>query len=555
MRYYLKKTHVGYLPRYREVANILIKHGFGFIFENTNHRYIPWRKRKTDDDKMSVFTRPQRLRMALEELGPAYIKLGQLMSIRPDILGPDYIKELEKLQNNVPAIPFEQVQDVCEKNSICLAEDFAWVNPVPIAAASIAQVHEGQLKNGRKVVIKVQRPGVDRLVESDLAILAGLAALLEKRTSWGRFYRVSEIVEELSEAIFKELDFNLEGRNADIFLDNFKRNKDLLVPQIYWEYCTKKVLTMEYLEGIKISDFAALRKANMDLAGIADKLVKVLFEQIYVHGFFHADPHPGNIAINRSGQLIFYDFGQVGLMDDALTEKCMNLMISMMRYDVNGVTRALLSIGIADLPVNKEALRRDVSGLEQKYYGLQMSQIKLGEALAELLELSSRYQVRIPSELSLLVKMLMTVESIVAQLDPQLSIVDIAEPYGRRIMMKRYSPSNIKHEITDIAFDYYRLFRTVPREIDEMLNLLSSGELKIKMEHENMVRMTAKFDVMSNRLALAIIVASIIIGTALMADKMNGSLIEKIPMVDLGFALAMILGLFLAYSILKSGKY
>jgi ubiquinone biosynthesis protein len=233
----------------------------------------------------------------------------------------------------------------------------------------------------------------------------------------------------------------------------------------------------------------------------------------------------------------------------------MALLMSMLRYDVNGVTRALLSIGICDQPVNKEALRKDVAGLEQKYYGLPMSQIKLGEALGELLELSSRYQVKIPPELSLMVKMLMTIESIIAQLDPQLSIVDIAEPYGRKIMMQRYSPAHIRQDLSELGFDYLRILKTFPRKTEDLLDLIAEGELKIKLEHTHLNRMTAKFDIMSNRLSLSILLAGIIIGTAMIADQINSSLMDKIPLVEIGFISALILGLFLAYSILKSGKY
>jgi len=245
----------------------------------------------------------------------------------------------------------------------------------------------------------------------------------------------------------------------------------------------------------------------------------------------------------------------VGVIDEVLKEHCIDLLLGMVRYDVNGVTRALLSIGISSQYVNREELRRDVAKLEQKYYGLPLAQIRLGVALAELLELSTRYQVRIPAELSLLVKMLMTIESIISQLDPQLSIVDIAEPYGRRVMLKRYSPSHIKSGLQRIALDYGRVIKDFPRDIENILSLIGEGEFKIKIEDINLNRMTAKFDVMSNRLSLAIIVASIIIGTSLIAEKMNSSIMKTLPVVELGFMAAMILGLFLAYSIIKSGKY
>jgi len=549
-------AHLNHISRYREVANVLIKHGFGFLFDRFSLRRILgiW-KPVGWEIGVEGFGSPQRLRCALEELGPTYVKLGQLLSIRPDLLGPEYITELEKLQNEVPAFTYDEVLEVCRESGLCLEQDFQFVNPIPLAAASIAQVHEAVLNNGDKVVLKVQRPGIEKIIDTDLMILADMGRLLERRTSWGKLYQVSKIVDELGGALRNELNFEQEARNADLFRTNYQNDRNVQIPKVYWDYSSKRVLTLEYLNGIKISDFAGLKKANYSTAQIAKNLLDALFKQIYEEGFFHADPHPGNIAISSSQQIIFYDFGQVGVIDEVLKEHCIDLLLSMVRYDVNGVTRSLLAIGISSQYVNREELRRDVAKLEQKYYGLPLAQIRLGVALAELLELSTRYQVRIPAELSLLVKMLMTIESIISQLDPQLSIVDIAEPYGRRVVLRRYSPSRIKSGLQRVALDYGRIIKDFPRDLENILSLISEGEFKIKMEDVNLNKMTAKFDIMSNRLSLAIIVASIIIGTSLIAEKLNSRIISTIPVVELGFMAAMILGLFLAYSIIKSGKY
>ena len=550
-------THLNHISRYREVANVLIKHGFGFLFDKVSLRNILgfWKPKPHIETEVEIYSRPQRLRMALEELGPTYVKLGQLLSIRPDLLAADYIIELEKLQNSVPPFSFHEVLEVLARADLNIERDFTSFNEAPIAAASIAQAHEAYLKTGQRVVVKVQRPGIDKTIETDLQILADLSALLEKRTSWGRFYHITEVVDELAQAIRNELDFMQEGRNADIFTMNFRNERSVKIPKIFWAFSSRKVLTMEYVGGIKISDFTALKQANMDGKTIANKLVHALFKQIFEYGFFHADPHPGNIAISSEQKIIFYDFGQVGMVDELLKEQCVDLLVSMMRYDVYGVTQALLTIAIGSQGVNREELSRDVARLEQKYYGLPMSQIKLGESLAELLELSTRYRVRIPPELSLMVKMLMTIESLVVQLDPQLSIVDIAEPYGRKVMMKRYSPKHIAENTAGMALDYGRLIKQFPRDVENILRIISDGQLKVNMEHSNLNRLSSKLDIMSNRLSVAIIIASIIIGTALIMEKTNSGFFGKIPLVDIGFTIAMILGLFLTYSILRSGKY
>ncbi len=550
-------THLNHISRYREVANVLVKHGFGFLFDRVSLRNIlGFRRPKTVlDDEVKKYTRPQRLRLAFEELGPTYVKLGQLLSIRPDLLPAHYIAELEKLQNSVPPFAFAEVLGVLTSGGLVIERDFASFKEIPMAAASMAQAHEAVLNNGQKVVVKVQRPGIDKTIETDLEILADLSALLEKRTAWGSFYHISEVVAELAQAIRNELDFMQEGRNADLFRKNFRNEHSVKIPKIYWAYTSRRVLTMEYLEGIKISDFSALQEANLDTKMIAKRLVDALFKQIFEYGFFHADPHPGNIAISPEQKIVFYDFGQVGMIDELLKEQCIDLLISMMRYDVYGVTQALLAIAIGSQNVNREELRRDIARLEQKYYGLPMAQIKLGESLAELLELSTRYQVRVPPELSLMVKMLMTVESIVVQLDPQLSIVDIAEPYGRKVMIKRYSPKHLSQNALNLALDYGRVMKQFPRDFENILRLVSEGELKVNMQHSNLNRLTSKLDIMSNRLSVSIIVASIIIGTALILDKSKSDFISQIPVVEIGFITALILGLFLTYSILRSGKY
>jgi len=312
---------------------------------------------------------------------------------------------------------------------------------------------------------------------------------------------------------------------------------------------------LQYVGGVKISDFIGLRQCNYDTGKIAARLVDALFKQVYNFGFFHADPHPGNLAIGEGEKIVFYDFGQVGTIDQVTREKGMNMIIGMMRYDVNAVTRSILDIAIASKPVNYGEFRHDVARLQQKYFGLPLSQIHVAQALAELLDLSLAYQMRLPVELSLLIKMLMTVENIAAQLDPNLSIVNIAEPYGRKLLIKKYSPANLRKGLAEIALDYAEVGKELPREIHNILKSLEEGELKIKLEHANIIRLISRIDLMSNRLALAIILGSTIIGTSLVAYRSTNHILNRIPLVECGFIVSLIVSLFLVYSILRSGKF
>jgi len=547
----LRIKHLSHFKRYREVLKILGYHGFGYAFDRMSVKDGKPRGRRKD----TFLTAPERLRTVLEDLGPTYVKLGQLLSTRPDLLPADYIRELEKLQDSVPPFPFEDVQRVLEEEGLRAEEVFSHFSEKPMASASIGQVHEAVLKTGEKVVVKVQRPGISRIIENDLEILYELVGVLEKRTSWGRLYQLSDILDEFANALRREMDFAQEGRNADKFRENFRGNGNVLIPKVYWEYTSRRVLVLEYIGGVKVSEFEQLVRAGFDLKQVANHIVEALFQQIYEHGFFHADPHPGNIAIAPGEKVVFYDFGQVGTVDEVLIERCMDLVMAMVRYDVNGVTRALLQIGIATRHVNREELRRDVSRLQQKYYGMPLSRIQVGEALGELVQLSFKYQVRVPPELSLMVKMMMTIEGLLSRLDPGLSAVEIAEPYGKKILKKRFSHERIRKEISDVLLDHYMAARNLPREIESIMNMMEEGELKIKLEHTNLKKLQTVLDIVSNRISLSIIVGSIVVGSSLIVAGHREGFIPGLPLVEIGFATALVLGLFLAYSILRSGRY
>ncbi|HHV75996.1 MAG TPA: AarF/ABC1/UbiB kinase family protein [Syntrophothermus lipocalidus] len=547
----MRIKHWNHMQRYRQVLNILGRHGFGFVFDR-----LPVRNRKSKETRKDTYpTGPQRLRSVLEQLGPTYVKLGQLLSTRPDLLPAEYIRELEKLQDSVPPFPFKQVQQVLDEEGLRTEDVFASFSEEPLASASIGQVHEAILKTGEKVVVKVQRPGIGKIIENDLEILYELVGMLEKHTKWGRLYQLTDILDEFANALRKEIDFAQEGRNADKFRENFRQNANVLIPKVYWEYTSRRVLVLEYIGGVKVSEFEQLIRAGFDLKRVANHIVEALFQQIYEHGFFHADPHPGNIAIAPGEKVIFYDFGQVGTVDEVLIERCMDLVMAMVRYDVNGVTRALLQVGIATRHVNREELRRDVSRLQQKYYGMPFSQIRVGEALGELVQLSFKYQVRVPPELSLMVKMMMTIEGLLSRLDPGLSVVEIAEPYGKAILKKRFSLDRIRQEASEVLLDHYIAARNLPREIESIMNMLEEGELKLKLEHTNLNRVQTVLDIISNRISLSIIIASIIVGSSLIVAGNREGFIPGVPLVEIGFATAVVLGLFLAYSILRSGRY
>ncbi|NLO20403.1 MAG: AarF/ABC1/UbiB kinase family protein [Syntrophomonadaceae bacterium] len=547
---------VKHLPRYREVANVFIKYGFGSVYDYLNLPFFRMgHKPPPLDQRGRQKNAARRLRNAFEELGPTYIKIGQLLSTRADWLNPEFIEELEHLQDQVPSFPFDQVQAILAEEGIDLERNFSYFNPQPMAAASIGQVHEGVLRSGLRVVVKVKRPGIDDRIKIDLEILREISVWLERRSEWIRFYQFSEVIDELGQALVNELDFQKEARNIEIFYSNFKSIDTVVVPAVCWEYSGRRVLTMEYVEGVKISDLARLKQQQYDTGRIASHIIKVLYHQIYEHGFFHADPHPGNMAVGEGEKIIFYDFGQVGIIDEYDRDRYMVLLIGMMNHDVMGVTRSLLDIADNTQQISPEELRRDVANLSRKYYGLPLSQINVAQALRELVELSARYRVRLPAQLSLLIKMLMTIESTVASLDPTISLVDIAVPYGKKVLKARLSGPRIKKEIGEVLLDYAHMARRLPQDISSTMKKVNEGQIVIKMEDQGLKKLGVKLDLISNRLSLAIILASLIIGTSLFVNLSGSSIVSRIPIAELGFVLAVLLGLFLAYSILRSGRF
>ncbi len=552
---YAPIAHLKRLPRYREVANVLIKNGFGFVVSSVSYRH-PRLLGHSQRDYMALRdSLPKRLRLVCEELGPTFVKLGQLLSTRADLLSPEYIYELEKLQDEVPPISFTEVEAVIMGEGLDIKEVFPAFETVPIAAGSIGQVHRARLQSGEEVIVKVRRPGIDQQVATDLAIIMDLAQYAERHQNWARHYQVSDLVEELGVAIRNELDFRKEARNAQRFMENFAQNPHVIIPRVYCQYSSEKVMVMQYVPGIKVSDLSLIRSSGYNVENVVKNLTECLFQQIYKDGLFHADPHPGNIAIADGETIVLYDFGQVGFVDRLTRDKYIELVIGMMRYDTDGVTRALLSIAIDDRPVQLNALRRDVGRLAQKYYGVPLSSIDLGAALQEILELSVQHRLRMPTEMTLMVKMLLTMESLLTTLDPGISLVDIARPYGKKALKERYSLQRIAAEARTLALETTDIARTLPRSLSNMVRQLEDGEMKIKMEYSNLRELMMRIDIVTNRICLAIVMSSILVGCSLIVDQSETYFLQHFPLVEVGFILTVLIGLYLAYSIIRSGRY
>lgn len=545
--------HIG---RYREIVNILSKHGLGHLLEFVGLRTNlgpAWLKKDVNEQPVGT---AQRLRMVLEELGPTFIKLGQILSTRPDLLPPVYITQLEMLQDKVPPVDFAEIQYTIEKElNLGCGEVFRWLNPIPMASASIGQVHEAYLSTGEHVVIKVQRAGVERVIETDLEIMYDVARLLESRTSWGRFYKVTDMVDEFARSIREELNYITEARNAQRLYDNFQKDPAVYIPKVYWDYSTRRVLVLEFVAGIKITDEQELDKAGVDKTEAGRKFANAILKQLLIDGFFHADPHPGNIAVGQGDTIIFMDFGMVGRLDEWIKERLGWILLNIIRKDINGIIRVLLEIGSPQQKIDRQRLKRDIYHLYDKYYNRPLSEIRIGQALRELLGLSYVYRIRVPVELVLMIRCLVLMEGVVESLAPGISVVELAEPFSKKLVKQKLAPVNLAKTVINYLMELSAISLNLPRHVDNLVQTLEEGDFKVTIEHQNFNKFISRLNLVGNRISFSLIVAAIIVGSSLIAQRINQpSFLMRLPIAEVGFIVAVFMGLWLIISIIRSGR-
>ncbi|MEJ2520116.1 MAG: AarF/ABC1/UbiB kinase family protein [Desulfuromonadales bacterium] len=549
------------IRRYRTILGVLIKYGFGHFVEQLNiDYYLELGKRIVTRDHMPKdlerLSQPRRLRLAMEELGPTFIKLGQLLSTRPDVLGQDYIQEFSKLQDKVPAVPVADIKDQIQRELGYSAEElFSEFSAEPIAAASIAQVHRGRLKTGEEVVFKVRRPGVTRIVETDIDVLMGLAYLIEQHVPAAALYDPLGLVKEFRRSITREMDFSREGRTVDRFALNFADSKTVYIPKIYWDYSGEMVLTMEYVPGIKISKLEELRAQGYDLHEIAQRGADAFLKQVLEHGLFHADPHPGNIFILPDQVICMLDYGMVGRLGQDLKEQLLDLLQALLERDVDRIINQLLYSGeltdIADL----KNLRRDLNEFIEDYYDLVLQEIKIGRLFAEFIEILTHHRIHFPPDYMLLAKALVVMEGVGRQLDPNFNMISHMRPYVSKFLIERFSPTNLTAQASRIIQAYASLAKNLPHDIKEFLNRLNRNQFKIDLEHRGLEKLVNDLDRSSNRISFAVVIGSLIVGSSLVMQIDKGPMLFGFPLLGLfGYLIAGLLGLWLAIGILRSGR-
>ncbi|MBW1775475.1 MAG: AarF/ABC1/UbiB kinase family protein, partial [Deltaproteobacteria bacterium] len=509
-----------HMQRYRQILTVLFRYGFGDLVDILKiEQYIEIglqmisRKRR---EKMETLTRAERVRMALEELGPTFIKMGQILSTRPDLLPVDFIRELGKLQDHVSPFEYTQVEMIIETElGTPLGDIFKDFEEAPLASASIGQVHRARLADGEEVVVKIQRPDIRKTVEVDLEIMLHLATLMERHLAGWEIQRPTKIVEEFAQTLEKELDYTIEASHMERFAMQFLNDSNVYVPKVYRETSTGRILTMEYIDGIKASEIALLEEADLDRREIARRGFDLIMKQIFVHGFFHADPHPGNIFILLDNVICYLDFGMMGRIGRESRENFADLVVNIVRRDERKITEALLSLTVSEEEPDRYTLERSVSGFIDLHFNRPLKELDLGKLLHQLLDMVAKHRLSVPPDLFLMIKALSTVEGLGRLLNPDFDVTEQAAPFVRRIQMDRLHPKRIAGDFFDSGTELLHLIKEIPGEVRKILRQARQGKIKIKFEHRGLESMLSTHDRISNRLAFAIVLAALIIGSAL----------------------------------------
>lgn len=539
------------VQRLRQIFTVLAKHGYGHIIERLGLRdsrvlgiIIP-----TPSTKPS--SNAERLRQALEELGPTFVKLGQILSTRPDLIPPAYIDEFSKLQDNVPPFPYEDAANQIRMElGVEVEEVFTNFDPNPIASASLAQVHKATLQNGAQVAVKIQRPDIKPLIESDIDLLYLLARLVENSIPELRLYSPRKVVREFERAMTRELDFTIEAANAERFRRNFGLNPNLYFPKVYRELSGKKALTMEFIEGVKITD-APLRGYDPRL--IARRGLRAVVEMVFRDGFFHADPHPGNIFVMEGSRLAYLDLGLAGRVSEEVKDTMLLLILSIMREDFEEVIRIFYKIGIKEDDVDMSEFRADVMDICEKHFGKPLKYMELGAFIKDILEGAFRHRIRIPLEYALMCKALITMEGVGKKLDPDINIFEESHSYLVEIFKKRYNLDRVSSDLAKSVVTLSRTIQEAPPQLKGILDNLESGRFKIRVEDTGAEKSASTWEKIVNRLILSLITSTLIISSFLLILFGKSSWATLLGI--LGFLSAGFLGFWVMFSILKSQRF
>ena len=549
-----------YLRRYRQIVEILADYGFGAFLAQmglSDRLNIPRRWRRRRDLPGDAMTNPRRLRRALEDMGPTFIKFGQILSTRSDIMPPEYLEELSFLQDEVPPVSWDEARQVVESELGAPVEElFTQIDPVPIASASLAQVHVARLIGGEEVVIKIQRPNLEKTVNLDLDIIYDLAQTAQQRISLASRFEVADLAEEFASALRTELDFRREAWNADRFRQNFADEPHLYVPKIFWEYSTQRLLVMERIRGIKIDNLEALKAAGYDPRRISTYAANFALKEVLIDGFFHADPHPGNMLIMPGEVIGVLDFGTVGRLDDRDRTNLARLFIAGVQMDVEGIVDQLQRMGVADYRVDRMGLQRDLKRIMTRYYGLPIYEINAQEVAKAVQPIMYEYKLYVPTDYYLLMKTVIMLQGVGLNLDPDFDIFEAAQPYMGKLFRRMWLPSSWGPEVLRLAMDWKDFASILPRKTSRILDQVERGQLTVQAELPQLESTINMIDRLINRIIFSVLVAAMVVALALLLPRLDYAwpwgLLTWI--IVIGFFVLVFLAFRLAWSVWRSGR-
>jgi ubiquinone biosynthesis protein len=542
--------------RLSEIAQVAVKHGFGYFFER--HRLtdlFPWIDRDGKDESPS--DRGRRLREMLEELGPTFVKFGQLLSTRPDIVPPDVVAELRDLQDDVRPIPFTEVERVVrEELGLTIEQAFLEFDEQPTAAASIGQVHRALLPNGERVAVKVQRPNAPRQIESDIALLYQAARLAKERVRALDFIDAEQVVDEFARSIRGELDYRAEARNAEVFRRNFAGNPEVKIPRVYWSYTRRRVLALELLEGTQLADVDVASLSAAERRELAYRAAEIWMTMIFRHGFFHGDPHPANVFVLEEGVIGLVDFGQVGKLTDDDMSKLTRLFIDAAGERVEALPRRLAELGVRYPREREEEFTEELREVYYRYYGVSLADIDPLQVIREAFDLIYSMNLRLPTRFVLLDKAIATLASVGIELYPDFNVFEVAKPYARNLLIERFSPERILSRARNESGELVRIGAAFPYQLYDFMEQIRDGQIEVGFVHKGLDEFMHGVDIAFNRLVIALIVVGGLIGSSLIGIfSKHGPFVAGVNFLSfIGFLLSGALGIWLLWAVIRSGR-